>query len=677
MEPIRLALVFHLHQPVGNFEEVFLEAFERCYDPFLTTLEEVEGVPFTLHVSGPLLEWLEAKRPAFVDRLRDLAATGRMEILSGGFYEPILPALSREDRRGQLELMRRHIEDRFGLSPRGCWLAERVWEPGLVPDLERAGVLYTFLDDHLVEGAGFQGPRAMRPFLAEEGGSLVRILPISEKLRYLIPFQSPEDLLEELDRSREKGGKILVYADDAEKFGIWPGTYELVYEKGWLKEALRLLASSPEVVRLSTAWEALRRGPKPVPAEIPSGSYREMEEWAAPRVRPTLEEVRKRLSTDEEGARAAAIFLRGGSWRRFFTRYPESRRLHGRIASAAGRIRREDTPFQGEALREIFRAQCNCGYWHGVFGGIYLTHLRDALYRHLLLAEQAFLSGAGTEERQKSTSRVEGDFDLDGEEETAMVRPPFQAFLKPGLGGRLFELSHLEAAWNPLLCLSRRIEAYHEEIPQEDREEAFLGEDPHPLDCLEDRILSAIPGALDWFRGRIPLEADLSTLPYEETWRGDLAVLSPGEVPLGRGGERLYLEKVLEIGDQGLAVTYKTARRGNPAGKKYLAVALHFGPGNQGASSRLSGGGKEWTVGEAALKPAPEKLRVEGITRGDLEILQEGAEKVLTGPIWSLSRDEEGIKKNLQGTRVVLLFPLKAVEKEQVFSLELQVFPWG
>ncbi len=678
MDPIRLALVFHLHQPVGNFGEVFLEAYERCYDPFLSVLEETEDLPFTLHVSGPLLEWLEARRPAFVDRLRDLASSGRMELLSGGFYEPILPALSREDRLAQLELMRRRLEDLFGLSPRGCWLAERVWEPGIVPDLEKAGVIYTLLDDHLLEGAGFQGARAMRPFLAEEGGSLLRILPISERLRYLVPFRSPRELLEELDRARERGGKILVYGDDAEKFGVWPGTFGLVYEKGWLKEALRLLVSSPEVVTLSTAWEALQEGPAPVPAEIPAGSYREMEEWAAPRVTPSLAEVRKRMQADPEGEKAAALFLRGGTWRRFLTRYPESRRIHGRVCRAGKMIRSEEAFPQEEALKELLRAQCNCAYWHGVFGGIYLTHLRDALYRHLLLAESAFHGRPGGPERKeskKSLLRMEADFDLDGREETALVRLPYQAFLKPDLGGRLFEFSHLDAAWNPLLCLSRRIEAYHEEIPRKEREEAFLGEDPYPLDCLEDRVLSDLPGATDWFRGKIPLEADLSTLPYEETWRGDLACLSPGPVLLG-GKEELLLEKSLEIGDRGLGVTYRVTRRENPQGRKYLAVSFHFGPGNQGGASLLKGEDRHWRVEKPVLEEAPRTLTLEGITRGDVVLSQTGAEKVLTGPIWSLVRDEKEVKKNLQGTRVVLLFPLEPVEREQSFSLELQVLPW-
>jgi alpha-amylase len=43
---------------------------------------------------------------------------------------------------------------------------------------------------------------------------------------------------------------------------------------------------------------------------------------------------------------------------------------------------------ENEVMRtELYRAQCNCSYWHGLFGGLYLNSLRDTVYRHLLVAE--------------------------------------------------------------------------------------------------------------------------------------------------------------------------------------------------------------------------------------------------------------------------------------------------
>ena len=39
------------------------------------------------------------------------------------------------------------------------------------------------------------------------------------------------------------------------------------------------------------------------------------------------------------------------------------------------------------ARRALYRGQCNCPYWHGAFGGIYLPHLRNAIYNQLIACD--------------------------------------------------------------------------------------------------------------------------------------------------------------------------------------------------------------------------------------------------------------------------------------------------
>ena len=39
-------------------------------------------------------------------------------------------------------------------------------------------------------------------------------------------------------------------------------------------------------------------------------------------------------------------------------------------------------------IDHLYRSQCNDAYWHGVFGGLYLNHLREAAYSNLLRAER-------------------------------------------------------------------------------------------------------------------------------------------------------------------------------------------------------------------------------------------------------------------------------------------------
>ena len=128
---IYFILALHNHQPIGNLDEVFEQNFARSYEPFIDVLEKFSGIRVALHYSGPLLDWLVEKRPRFIERLRKLSEGGRVEILGGAYYEPILPSIPEEDKIGQIRFMTSRLQELFGVEPRGMWLAERVWEPHL------------------------------------------------------------------------------------------------------------------------------------------------------------------------------------------------------------------------------------------------------------------------------------------------------------------------------------------------------------------------------------------------------------------------------------------------------------------------------------------------------------------------------------------------------------------
>jgi alpha-amylase/alpha-mannosidase (GH57 family) len=99
---LRLALVFHQHQPAGSYPNVFQEVTERAYAPLVGALYRHPEVKATLHFSGPLLDWLESNRPDVVGDLGDLLKRGQVELLTGGYYEPILVGVPRRDAVAQI-----------------------------------------------------------------------------------------------------------------------------------------------------------------------------------------------------------------------------------------------------------------------------------------------------------------------------------------------------------------------------------------------------------------------------------------------------------------------------------------------------------------------------------------------------------------------------------------------
>src|SRR5688500_11444838 len=234
---ISLALTLHNHQPIGNFGWVLAEVFEHAYRPMVQALERHPGIRMGLHYSGPLLEWLRAEQPAFIDRVRALVDREQVEILGGGLYEPVLISLPERDRIGQLTRMADTVEATFGRRPTGAWLAERVWEPNVPTSLVAAGYGWTILDDSHFRAAGVSEDAMWGPYVTDDQGQLISVFATEQALRSLIPFHEVDEVIEYLrEHATEAGDRVGTMGDDGEKFGGWPTTVEHSWGKGrWVE----------------------------------------------------------------------------------------------------------------------------------------------------------------------------------------------------------------------------------------------------------------------------------------------------------------------------------------------------------------------------------------------------------------------------------------------------------
>ena len=456
---LRFLFGVHNHQPVGNFDSVVLEAAARAYHPFLEAAGAVEGMVVAVHCSGGLLAFLRERAPATFDLLGRLASSGRVEILTGGFYEPILAMLPDEDKVGQIQALTEFLRANFGVRPRGMWLAERVWEPQLPRILRRAGVEFVLLDDAHFALAGLEPESLGGYYLTEEQGDRLAVFPISQRLRYLVPFAAPEEALGYLESRRQAGALTLF--DDGEKFGVWPGTHRLAYEERWLPRFFEALVAAPWL-QMSTFSACLDATPAQGSVYLPTASYTEMGEWALPAAAAQeLEETRRRLEALPDGARLTRL-LRGGFWRNFLVKYPEmgdayatmlalSRRLHEALRA------RPDDPRLQAAREDLWRGQANDAYWHGVFGGCYLPHLRRAVKSALVAAER-ILDEAGPRSAVEWTRE---DINGDGREEIRARTRELTVTLHPEAGGTVSELAFRPLDLDVAGVFTRRPEAYH------------------------------------------------------------------------------------------------------------------------------------------------------------------------------------------------------------------------
>ena len=468
---ISLALTLHNHQPIGNFGWVFGEVFEQAYKPMVAALTRHPTVRLGLHYTGPLLEWLRAERPEFIADLRALVEREQIEILGGGLYEPVLASLPERDRVGQLAGMADTVEATFGRRPTGAWLAERVWEPDVPTSLVAAGYGWTILDDSHFRAAAIPEDEMWGPYTTEDQGRLLRVFGTEQGLRYRIPFHDVDEVIEYLrEHATEAGERVGTMGDDGEKFGAWPTTFEHCWGAGrWVERFFEALESNAGWLTTVRPSDWLTANPPIGRVYVPTGSYAEMGEWALPTNESRA--FHEALARATETGAPEARWLRGAFWRNFQVKYREVNDLHKQMLRVSDKVERMPAGAAREAaLDHLYRGQSNDCYWHGLFGGIYIAHMRAATLAHLIAAEDAADNALGTLDASELR-----DLDLDGRDEVRLATEGQVLAFELDEGGGIGAWD-IRAARHALVgVLRRRPEAYHETLRRHEARAAKAG----------------------------------------------------------------------------------------------------------------------------------------------------------------------------------------------------------
>ncbi|HEX3869732.1 MAG TPA: alpha-amylase/4-alpha-glucanotransferase domain-containing protein, partial [Pirellulales bacterium] len=160
-------------------------------------------------------------------------------------------------------------------------------------------------------------------------------------------------------------------------------------------------------------------------------------------------------------------FVRGGFWRNFKVKYPETDEMYTRMLMVSRRLEQaieagHDPELVDYARTELYRGQCNCSYWHGAFGGCYLPHLRNAVYKCLIAAEN--LLDRAADRGPRWIEATADDYNLDARQEVFLNNDRLAMLLMPYQGGQMYELDVRSICHNLLATLSRRPEAYHRKV---------------------------------------------------------------------------------------------------------------------------------------------------------------------------------------------------------------------
>ena len=214
-----------------------------------------------------------------------MVEAGRVEILGGGFYEPILtddpaprprradPGYSRLISRNRLRREGpRHVGARSG-SGNSTW-SQRSAE---------AGIEYTILDDFHFQRAGLTETDLHGYYLTEDEGQLLKVFPGCERLRYLIPFDEPQPPIDYLRRLAEPAARldgrlrrrrreVRLLARDARP----------CLQERLAAPVLRHAASATAMDPGHDVGRAVDQRSPAGKIYLPDACYREMTEWALP-----------------------------------------------------------------------------------------------------------------------------------------------------------------------------------------------------------------------------------------------------------------------------------------------------------------------------------------------------------------------------------------------------------
>jgi len=665
---------------------VIEEAYTRAYMPFFRVLKSFPDIKINIHFSGYLFEWLCEYKPDYIDLLKKLKEKGQIEIVSGGMYEPVLAFLSEEDGVSQIKAHRDFMETVFQERPAGMWLAERVYEPQIPKTLHKAGISYTLVDDNHFKTIGLTDNDLYGYFITEFEGYPLFVFPGLEFLRYSIPFKPLAVLDEYLKSIKQANGKLAVFGDDGEKFGLWPGTFYSVYTENWLQSFFQYLSENESWLRTCTFSEYIAENKPKGRIYLNCASYKEMGEWSLP-----AKFAREYGELLHETDIPYGTFLKGGYYKNFLIKYYESNDMHKKMFRLSKKAKRN-----AEAKKHIMMAQANDSYWHGVFGGLYLPHLRASVYTHLIEAQKLL------DPKKPFVNGFIEDVNIDGYNEAVVCNNLIEAtfFLKEG--GILYGLDYKPSAVNIMSTLQRRYEGYHEKIKD--------AVSPHAADgtkTIHDMVLAKEEGLdrylhYDWHRrgsfidhvmgNDVTLETFYRSAYYEP---GDF-VKEPYEALLEKTKKavRLNLERkgnfrkngrtehltiikevLLNEGDEHLAVAYRI--EGDVREQFLIGIEYNFAFLGSGGDRYMETETGRYPLTINKALPSSDNVNCyDPYQKTVVSLVWDRPQEIWTFPVEVVSLSEEGFERNYQSTMIMPIWPVDLTQgpKEIRITLGLRQF---
>ncbi|MFW2331055.1 MAG: alpha-amylase/4-alpha-glucanotransferase domain-containing protein, partial [Nitrospinota bacterium] len=357
-----------------------------------------------------------------------------------------------------------------------------------------------------------------------------------------------------------------------------------------------------------------------------------------------------------------------------------------------------------EIERLLYQGECNCAYWHGSFGGLYLSHLRHALYSALIKGEKILEEALN--ENQKWLNITIADYDRDLSDEITLSNPELTVIVDCNYGGSLLNLDYKPEAFALSNTIRRRKEFYHKKIEtiassndgdqprsihdfvqaKEEGLEDFLQYDKYLRRSFLEYLFVSDIDFETFNKGEYENIEGITDAPYNIT---KLKNKDGSTIPLINANFRLPVEPQINLDiskefvmndqDPSLEVRYQLSSDKLSNREFFFLTELNFNLLTDQSDDRY------WSAGniENQRPLLRETLIEDDVTKVGLvddyfkfEIIVSSSTPITVWryPIYTISQSEGGFERTYQGSTLMLKRKIRFLQDEKVsFSIKVEI----
>lgn len=411
---------------IDNIEELYQNKYKKIFS-FLYAHPEMH---ISLFISGVVLEWIKKNHAEVIDILSERIDNKQLELLGGGYYEPIFPLILSADRVAQIEYLTTNIRKSIGKRPRGIYLTESIWDPSLISSFTTCGIEYTLLDSRILPQRKFHPIPLFSPLIVEDLGRTIIVIPMQQ------------DSLPHMQQSPIEYLNFLHTISQSSECSVVSGFFTIddflsLIDSNWFDNFISIV-NSDSIVDFSLPHDFIKNYQSFYKTYIPAGCLSDAAIW-------TIEPCVPHPSVFTDPIRPTV--------RDFLAVYPEALNLYSRMMYTSMLVNqcRGDKIRKKAAREKLLESQNYSAYLFTGQGGVTDKKLRNTTYRNLLSAEKLVRQASEFSENSSAF-----DLTMNGSKDYVCSFKPFNAFI--GLkGGMLFELDIIQNLSNYCLA-SRRLQ---------------------------------------------------------------------------------------------------------------------------------------------------------------------------------------------------------------------------